>query len=275
MPTVAGSDSAAKYRRGMHPMERMRYIAQAHDVDEQILVPEVAGMLLDTVGEPIEMVAAARRVLAHQPRCAPLVWLCAHMLVALDPADAAEDCVRQLDRRPASNALVDALDDSASVLVVGDAMLTGEALLRRPDVHASVLTTSMSGHRLMHRLDRPAEPADVFELELLSVALSRVELVVVEPMMVDGTRGVYALGSVAAVSVASDRSIPVWATIGTGRSMPEPLFNAAIGRLGGSVDDPHGDLETMPNDRIDRFVGAAGVSEVPAIDTPLAAELGA
>jgi hypothetical protein len=255
-------------------MERARYLAQADGVDEHVLAHEVAELLLDVAHDPAQMVAAARRVLAHQGDCAPLVWLCAHMLVALEPEAAAADCLARLEHQEAARQLGDLFGESASVLVIGDAMVTVDALRRRGDVDVAVLTTPFVGHRLTHMLERDRSVRS-YELELVSIAVRRADVVVVEPQMIGPLTGVYTLGAAAACALAGALDAELWCVLGEGRALPDPLYGAAMRRIAGDVDNDAGMLETIPNDAMGRFVSAAGERDEVMIDCPVAAELGA
>jgi hypothetical protein len=255
-------------------MERARYLAQAEGVEEEVLAYEVAELLLDVAHDPAEMVAAARRVLAHQAGCPALVWLCAHMLVSLEPAQAASECLSRLERQDAARKLAESFDESVSVLVVGDGAVTAAALRRRGDIDVSVLTTPFVGHRLRASLEHDRVVRS-YELELVSIAVRRADLVIVEPQMIGPSGGLYALGTAATCALASNSQIELWCVVGEGRALPDLLYESALGRMEGDVDNEAGMLETCANQVMDRFVSAAGVDETITIDCPVAGELGA
>ncbi len=255
-------------------MERARYLAQADGVDEVVLAHEVAELLLDVAHDPAEMVAAARRVLAHQGRAASLVWLCSHMLVSMEPATAADECLSRLERQDAARQLCEMFAESASVLVIGDGLVSARALSRRGDVDVSVLTTPFAGHRAIRSLESNRSVLS-YELELVSVAVRGADLVIVEPQMIGATDGLYTLGAAAAVALASVSDTEVWCVVAEGRALPTVLYEAANRRIAGDVDNGAGMFETCSNNMMNRFVSSAGVHEVVTIDCPIAGELGA
>ena len=101
----ADRSGAAAGQRGsvgaVQPFERLRRIAR-HSGDDRTLVAEAADCLAEFDTDPAGLVVTCRRLLQHHPDCAPLWWLCARVLAAPEPSDAAweaEGLVRD-DRTP-------------------------------------------------------------------------------------------------------------------------------------------------------------------------------
>src|SRR5262249_20502810 len=73
----------------VQPFERLRYLARWSDEDDSALVSEAADCLAGFADDPAGLVVACRRLLSHHPASGALWWLCARVLAAPDPADAA------------------------------------------------------------------------------------------------------------------------------------------------------------------------------------------
>ena len=119
----------------MQPFERLRRIAR-HSGDDRTLVAESADCLAEFDADPAGLVVTCRRLLHHHPDCAPLWWLCARVLAAPDPSDAAweaEQLVRD-DRTPGRLAALLPFPHDRPIAVLGWPELTGEALASRPDL---------------------------------------------------------------------------------------------------------------------------------------------
>ena len=67
----------------MHPIERLRHVARAGDMDASLLAEEAAIALGGLAFEPRALVPATRRLLEFHPSCAPLWWVCAELLAAV------------------------------------------------------------------------------------------------------------------------------------------------------------------------------------------------
>ena len=74
----------------MQPFERLRAIAR-HGGDDRLLVAEAADCLGEFDDDPAALVVTCRRLLHHHPERTPLWWLCAKVLAAPDPSEAAWD----------------------------------------------------------------------------------------------------------------------------------------------------------------------------------------
>ena len=74
----------------MQPFERLRYLARWSDADDDaVLLEEAADCLAGFADDPFGIVIACRRLLAYHPSVAPLWWLCAHVLSAVDAREGA------------------------------------------------------------------------------------------------------------------------------------------------------------------------------------------
>lgn len=76
------------YRRLVHPIERLRYVARAGAAPDRILVAESVPALGAFAGRPGAMLVALRQLIVRQPASPGLLGLAAHMVHSLDPIDA-------------------------------------------------------------------------------------------------------------------------------------------------------------------------------------------
>ena len=62
-----------RYREGVHPIERLRYVARARGADAESLVRETAGALRGLGLDPSGLVVACRRIVERHPTSGPAV----------------------------------------------------------------------------------------------------------------------------------------------------------------------------------------------------------
>ncbi len=85
-PTIARA--AARPQRcpptlcGVHPIERLRFVARAEGVPGDVLAMEATAAFTTFADDPAALVAGSRRVLSRQLGCGPLWWACARLLTA-------------------------------------------------------------------------------------------------------------------------------------------------------------------------------------------------
>jgi hypothetical protein len=222
----------------VHPIERLRYVARAGDVDPTLLAEEAADALGSLAWDTRALVPAARRLIESHPTCAPLWWVCARVLVADDGRLAAEKSSQLLADDPTHEVLAAAFPAGATV--VAEAGPTAVmALASRPD-----LTVRLVGRRGALRWAVRAIDRDVAAFDGTEVAQACLgaDVVLVEPLA-GGTSGVLLDATSAALSYAAgSASIDLWAVLGEGRTLPEALFGALLRHLGvagSSGDDLH------------------------------------
>jgi hypothetical protein len=246
----------------VHPIERLRYVARSRGDDQRALVVEAAGALRGLGIDHAGLVVAARRIVERHPTAGALWSLCAHLLTSVDPFAAARVFVADVESDPTPDWLADLLPDEATALVVGWPDLAGEALHRRGDVAALVVDSGDHAPGLVRGLDRGGSVADLVSGRGLGAAVLMADVVVVEAFAASGGELMVAAGSRAAASVAYCSEIPVWAVIGRGRCLPQPLFEAAHERALGSAAPWLNDVETMPAGLVNAMITDAGL--VPA-----------
>ena len=260
----------------VHPIERLRYVARAGDVDAAVLVQETASALAGLGDDPGGLLLSSRRLLARHPASGPLWALCARMLVSADPRGEAYRYCSAVEDDPTPRVLADALPDDARVTVLGWPDLIGEALRRRGDVEVLVVDARGEGSSFARRLQALDVAAEEVEESGLGAAASRSTIVVLETTAMAGAGLLAIPGSVAAAAVARIYGIPVWVVAGEGRVLPDRLFSAMLGRLPevapwGAAD------ELVPLELVDVVIRPTGTMDVAAAlgapDCPPAPEL--
>ena len=113
-PAGHGAAPQATGRRrtigGVHPIERLRFVARATGVPGDVLAVEATAALMTFAEDPPALVAGCRRVLARQVGCGPLWWACARLLTAQDVRRCAVETIEELEDDSTDVALSLALD---------------------------------------------------------------------------------------------------------------------------------------------------------------------
>jgi hypothetical protein len=254
------------------PFERLRYIARSAE-DDRTLVAEAADCLAAFDDDPASIVVACRRLVDHHTASPLLWWLCARVLAAPDPSDAAweaEALVRD-DRTPGRLAGVLPFPHERPIAVLGWPELTGEALSSRPDL--DVLAVRGTGddhwHRRLARSDAVARPVDVAEAAAFEPSHVLVEIAGGSP-----TSALVPHGTMRVLDDLTRATTIVWLVAGVGRVLPARLFEAMMTRLGAPED--HG-FELVDVQIADRIAGPTGLERpenlLRRVDAPVAPEL--
>ena len=194
-----------------------------------MLVRETAGALRGLGFDPAGLVVACRRIVERHPNSGPMWWLCASVLAAPDPYRCAYELADDLESDPTPDVLVDALPDNATICVVGWPDLIGDALLRRGDSTVLAIDSDDDGigsTSFVRRLQRADVDAEIVPATGLAAAVLASDVVVVEALAASESNLLATSGSRALASVAYCAEVPVWAVVGRGRCLPEPLFEA-------------------------------------------------
>ena len=120
-------------------------MARAGVVPVAPLVRESASALSSFADDPKGLLTSCRRLLDRRSDCAPLVWLAARMLAAMDPRSEARRVIGDLEDDATPQVLgnsMDALPAGSSVLAVGELGAYAAALDDRPDLRWSSRTIS-------------------------------------------------------------------------------------------------------------------------------------
>ena len=258
----------------MQPFERLRAIAR-HGGDDRLLVAEAADCLGEFDDDPAALVVTCRRLLHHHPERAPLWWLCARVLAAPDPSEAAWDAEAMMRDDRTSDRLAALLPFPADhpVAVLGWPELTGAACALRPDLETLVVRGRSSGddrwHARLARSDASARPVDLTEAAALEPSHLLVEVAGagLEQVLV-------AEGTADALATLARPGLLVWLVAGVGRVLPARLFEALLRSLGDPED--HG-FELLDVQVADRIAGPTGLVRpeqlLRRVDCPVAPEL--
>jgi hypothetical protein len=257
----------------VQPFERLRAIAR-HGGDDRLLIAEAADCLGEFDDDPAALVVTCRRLLHHHPERAPLWWLCARVLAAPEPSEAAweaEALVRD-DRTPDRLSGLLPFPADHPVAVLGWPSTTGEALSLRPDLEVLVVRDVEGDERWHFRLSRSdasARPVDLVEAAALEPSHLLIEVVGGGPEEL-----LVAAGTANAIATLSRPGLVVWLVAGVGRVLPARLFDAMVRTLGDPED--HG-LERLDVQVADRIAGPSGLVRpehlARRVDCPVAPEL--
>lgn len=262
----------------MHPIERLRYVARASGADQAHLVRETAQSLSAFNRDPPALVAACRRIVDRHPTSGALWWICATVLTAPDPREAAWEAVERIESDPTLRELAHALPEDATACVVGWPEIVGDALPRRGDVEVLAIDSLGEGSGLVRRLIHAGIEAVDVPPSGLGGAVLNSDIVLLEAVAAGPEGFVAVSGSLAAAAVARYADVPVWVAVGIGRLLPPRMWEPVVGHFATRGADPWDvDEEIVPFTLVDRVCGPAGV-ETPAeavarTDCPIAPEL--
>jgi hypothetical protein len=247
----------------MHPVERLRYVAQASGADPALVATEAAYALAQVyASDPPGLVPSCRRLIDRHLTSGPLWWLSARVLADADPAGAAHLAAQELDDDPTAQQLAAVLPDDTTVLVVGWPDLAGAALRRRGDLEALIVEGDGDGSVLARRLADAGSTVALVADSGAAAAVVVAGLVIVEAHAA-GPSGVLATrGSHAVAAVAARYGIPVWAVAGVGRVLPVRMWDAMLRRVDDEGHEPwERPLEVVPADLLTAVAGPTGTAE--------------
>jgi len=178
-----------------------------------------------------------------------------------------------IDDDPTPDILVAQLPMDATVCVIGWPDLSGEALLRRGDLAVVVVDPDGLGASFVRRLDRADVSAEVVEPSGLAAAVLASDVVLVEALAVGAGELLATRGSLAAAAVGYCGEVPVWAVVGRGRCLPDPVFAAVVERVGDVRVPWDAEQETVPMALAGFVVRPEGLA--PIDDADLSAECAA
>jgi hypothetical protein len=254
-----GGGPTGRYRGGVHPIERLRYVARARGADAESLVRETAGALRGLGLDMSGLVVACRRIVERHPTSGPLWWLCARMLTSADPLVAARAAVDEIEADGTIDELTAALPDGATVVTIGWPDLIGMALARRGDVRVLAVDAGHQGSSFVQRLERLEIDCELVPTEAASIAVAAADLVLIEADALDGTDVIAPTGSSLLAAAAGLHGTPVWCVAGCGRRLPAPMIRAIVERVAqGAIDPWSREVESLPTSLVSHVVGPHG-----------------
>jgi hypothetical protein len=194
----------------VHPIERLRAVARAREVDQSLLASEAAAVLGSFGADLPGLLTSCRRLLDRHPSAGALWWACARLLAAGDVWAESRAIRDDLGGETAATTLSLDLPDRAVVAVV-------------PDVAGgSDLAYELNGWRddLVVAHDPGALHLDREEPRIL----------LVEAGAAGRDRFLAPPGTADEIAAARDAGVPVWLVIDVGRRLPGPLFDVVVGR---------------------------------------------
>jgi hypothetical protein len=263
----------------VQPFERLRAIAR-HGGDDRLLVAEAADCLGEFDDDPAALVVTCRRLLSHHPERAPLWWLCARVLAAPEPSEAAWDAEAVVRDDHTADRLSGVLPFPADhpVAVLGWPTVAGAALALRPDLEVLVVRDTGTPHggdgderwrARLARSDASARPVDLIEAVAHEPSHLLVEVVGGGPEQL-----LVSEGTADAIATLSRPGLVVWLVAGVGRVLPARLFDAMVRTLGDPEDRG---LELLDVQAADRIAGPTGLVRPEQlsrrVDCPVAPEL--
>lgn len=259
----------------MHPIEHLRYVARARGTEPAYLAREAATALASLRADHANLVVASRRIVERHPEVAQLWWLCARLLVAADPTAEAWELADRLDDDAAAAELVAALPAAATVVTIGNPVVTATALARRTDLTVWCADSEFGASDLLRYLDRYEIDAEPISTEALGRAVTAADGVLIEASAVSPDRLLAPVGSQVVAAVARSAGTPVWLLVPTGTRLPGQYLDEIARRT--LSDDWSGRIDEVPADLVDTVVNEVGTAPMSAVavrpDCPFAPEL--
>ncbi|MGH9230561.1 MAG: hypothetical protein ACRD07_17860 [Acidimicrobiales bacterium] len=212
----------------MHPIERLRAVARARDVEQTLLATEAASVLGSLAFDPMSLLTSCRRLVDRHPSAGALWWACARLLAADDARAEARTIALELDDDPALVDLSLELPEGAVVAVVPDA------------AGGSDLARDLAGMR------DDLEVVDAGAAGRRGGACETILLV--EAGAAGPDRFLGASGTGQALAEARETGAAAWLLVAVGRRLPGPLFDAVASRVGATTG------EVVPIEGIDKVI---------------------
>jgi hypothetical protein len=217
----------------VHPIERLRHVARAGDVDPVMLAQEAAEALGSLTYEAQALVPACRRLIEAHPSCGPLWWVAARVIVAEEPFDAAYAAIEALEDDPTADELAASFPAGASVVIPAKTGLA-VALNMRPDLSVTVVGMPYRLNEVLRRLSRVADVVGIdqrdFDADGAEMMGEGPHLLVVEALAAGPSGFLLDRDQVVLASSPVLSDTPCWVTTGVGRVLPAELFAEVLDR---------------------------------------------
>jgi hypothetical protein len=261
----------------VHPIEHLRFVARADHVPDAALAREAADALASFTWDRPGLVMACRRLVSRQPASAPLVWLAARVVAAVEPDRAIDEALAALAGDRSAHRLVDALPAEATVTLLDRAGEVVPALGRRGDLAVRVVATGDEADGVAWRLGDAGLQVVEVPARGLGAAAATSGAVVLEARGVGPDAVLAASGSLALAATAHQAGVPVWLLCGVGRVLPAEMWAPFARRALPDPTDLGGGLELVPLGLVDHVVGpggpAAPAEAAAGTDCPVLPEL--
>lgn len=240
----------------MHPIERLRAVARAREVDQALLAREAATVLGSFAGDLPGLVTSCRRLIDGHPTAGALWWACSRLLSAGDVRAEAAAVAHDLRDEPAATALSLDLPDGAVVAVVPD-VAGGSELAYELNAWRDDLVVAHGPGALHADRDEP-------------------RVLLVEAGAAGPDRFVAPGGTADEIAAARDAGVAAWLVVDVGRRLPRPLFDALVARAraaGAGGEGGHGRRGGAPPIEVVPTAAAERVVEPRRVDCAVAPEL--
>jgi hypothetical protein len=260
----------------VQPFERLRYLARWSDEDDGALVSEAADCLAGFADDPAGLVVACRRLLTYHPASGALWWLCARVLTAPDPAEAAWQAWSLVEEDQTAPRLAGLLPfpHDEPIALLGWPDLAGRALAERPDLDVIVVRRRSGDDHLRARRARQEAPVRlVSEVEAAALGPSHL---LVEATAASPTCAVVPDGASELIGDLVATGTAAWLVAGVGRVLPERLFVSLRHELE-ARDETERDVALVDMTRFGRVASPTGLDAPDTlsrrVDAPVAPEL--
>jgi hypothetical protein len=256
----------------VHPIERLRHVARAEDVDADHVVRAAVESLAGFSTDPVALLPAVRRLTERHPANGALWSLSARVVTASDPGDEAWRCLDLMVSDRTVTELGHAMPQGATVVVAGGPHRFTPALVARGDVAVTIVEAGDESWPFERRLAGLDVNVESVAAEQAGPVVASADLVLVDAWAVGPSTMATAPGSWPVAAVAHAAGVPVWGVAGWGRILHPSTWAGATRHvtIGSSVEE-------MPLALVDRLVGCGGVEPVEEglrrLDAPPAPEL--
>ena len=242
-------------------MEYLRYVARATGADPVSLVSETAQALRGLRSEPVGLILATRRIVEHHPTCAPLWWLCAHILSSGEPFEKTRELEALINADETTDHLVDALPQDAVVCMVGWNPTALEAVARRGDCRVIIVDSFGTGDAAVNALERADIDVQGVTLEHAAIAVQESDIVIIDTLGCGGSEVLATGGSHAIAALAYCENKPALLVARRGTQLPIELWDAMKSRNRNQASPWHSDVDVIARDLLGPIVGPSGLIE--------------
>ncbi len=249
----------------MHPIERLRYVANATGADPATLVSETAMALADLRIEPAGLVLACRRIIERHPTVGPLWWLCARLLSSTDPFELGEQLAAEVANDPTSKHLANAIPPDSTLCIVGWSNAAMQAAVRHGDCRVLVIDSHGDGQSAVNALERASVMAEYVPLESAAGAIMSSDTVVVEALACGPDEILCVGGSHGVATIAYCASRPTWLIAPIGTRLPQLLWAAMKERTLCGRELWEVSTDVVPLELFSTVIGPTGLSETGTV----------